>query len=263
MEIVISLGIVAIATAIILNLAGFAQHSPCSVSDLQYVNFQLKFQLLLLALAMAVLLILLLVSKENLALFLAPGDVTASASAVWWLGIPEGTSWSGLGLGLSFIITLGTSTFVYLQFRKYGGAFRKLVRYLPWVLLFSLTNSFSEEVIYRLGIIVPLYGTVAPACIMLISAVAFAAPHLRGMPNGLVGVVMAGFLGWLLAKSVLETHGIFWAWFIHFLQDVVIYSAFVMTAASAKLRLSPGQDLPLVSRKGQQARSTQTPRHRR
>jgi hypothetical protein len=42
---------------------------------------------------------------------------------------------------------------------------------------------------------------------------------------------MAGLLGWLLAKSVLETNGIFWAWCIHFLQDIVIFSAFVMAAA--------------------------------
>lgn len=42
---------------------------------------------------------------------------------------------------------------------------------------------------------------------------------------------MAGLLGWLLAKSVLETNGIFWVWGIHFLQDVVIFSAFVLAGA--------------------------------
>jgi hypothetical protein len=100
------------------------------------------------------------------------------------------------------------------------------------VLLFSFTNSFSEEVVYRLGVIVPLVGSVDTAYILLISAVAFGAPHLRGMPNGIVGALMAGLLGWLLAKSVVEINGIFWAWFIHFLQDIVIFSAFVMAAAN-------------------------------
>jgi uncharacterized protein len=90
------------------------------------------------------------------------------------------------------------------------------------------------EVAFSLGIVVPLYGTVEASYIMLISAIAFGAPHLRGMPNGLIGAVMAGFLGWLLAKSVLETHGIFWAWFIHFLQDVVIFSAFIMAATDGR-----------------------------
>jgi hypothetical protein len=40
-----------------------------------------------------------------------------------------------------------------------------------------------------------------------------------------VGVVLAGFLGWFLAKSVLETRGIGLAWFIHFVLDVIIFVA--------------------------------------
>jgi hypothetical protein len=35
---------------------------------------------------------------------------------------------------------------------------------------------------------------------------------------------MAGFLGWFLGKSMLETRGLFWAWFIHFWQDVLIFA---------------------------------------
>jgi hypothetical protein len=33
-------------------------------------------------------------------------------------------------------------------------------------------------------------------------------------------VVLAWFLGWILAKSMLETRGLAWAWFIHFVQDM-------------------------------------------
>lgn len=168
----------------------------------------------------------------NFATFLAPGNIAAPAKGVSWLGIPEGESWRSLGVSLSIFITLGTFTFVYFQFRKSVGDLKQRLPYLPWVLLFSLTNSFSEEVVYRLGVIVPLAGSVDADYILLISAVAFGVPHLRGMPNGIVGVLMAGFLGWLLAKSVMETNGIFWAWFIHFLQDIVIFSAFVMAAAN-------------------------------
>ena len=43
------------------------------------------------------------------------------------------------------------------------------------------------------------------------------------MPYGIIGVVMATLLGWFLGRSVLETRGIFWAWGIHFLQDVAIF----------------------------------------
>ncbi|MFT6001338.1 MAG: hypothetical protein ACI95T_000082 [Flavobacteriales bacterium] len=37
--------------------------------------------------------------------------------------------------------------------------------------------------------------------------------------------MLAVFFGWLLAKSIIETEGVFWAWLIHFLQDVIIFSA--------------------------------------
>jgi hypothetical protein len=46
--------------------------------------------------------------------------------------------------------------------------------------------------------------------------------HYFGTPGKIPGVLLAGFLGWFLAKSIGETHGFFWAWLIHFLQDVVI-----------------------------------------
>jgi hypothetical protein len=36
------------------------------------------------------------------------------------------------------------------------------------------------------------------------------------VPNGVIGVVMATCLGWLLGKAMLETRGFFWAWFITF-----------------------------------------------
>jgi hypothetical protein len=44
-----------------------------------------------------------------------------------------------------------------------------------------------------------------------------------------LGVLLAAFIGWFLSKSMIETQGFFWAWFIHFLQDVVIYFALIMT----------------------------------
>jgi hypothetical protein len=39
---------------------------------------------------------------------------------------------------------------------------------------------------------------------------------------------MAGFLGWLLAMSLVETQGIFLAWAIHFVQDVVIITSMIL-----------------------------------
>ena len=232
MEVMLAFVIVVAATTIILNLGRLANKSPYSVSGLEYINTQFKYQALLLSVAGVVLFCLYFVNAANLWSYLAPGNIAAPAKGVAWLLISDNQSWASVGATLSVFITLVTSSFVYLHFRKSGKGLKQVLPYLPWVLLFSLTNSFSEEVVYRLGIIVPLIGSVDTAYILLFSAVAFGALHLRGMPNGIVGALMAGFLGWLLAKSMIETNGIFWAWLIHFLQDIPIFSAFVMAAAN-------------------------------
>jgi hypothetical protein len=52
------------------------------------------------------------------------------------------------------------------------------------------------------------------------------------MPSGIIGAVMAGVLGYVMAKSVYETKGIFWAWAIHFLQDVIIIGPLFLISAS-------------------------------
>ena len=40
---------------------------------------------------------------------------------------------------------------------------------------------------------------------------------------GLTGVLLAGVGGWFFAKSMIETRGIAWAWFLHFLADFTVY----------------------------------------
>ena len=37
------------------------------------------------------------------------------------------------------------------------------------------------------------------------------------------------FMGWLLGKAMVETRGLFWAWWIHFLSDVVIFTFLAVT----------------------------------
>jgi uncharacterized protein len=201
----------------------------------EYIKSQSKYQLRLFLAAGFVLCLLQLCAPETLLRFFSIGYLAAPATKVEWLGIAEGETWLSLGLTLSISITAATFAFVYFQFRGKVGKLRHTFSYAGWILLFSASNSFSEEIIFRLGVIVPLYGDVETSSILLISAVAFGVPHLRGMPNGIIGACMAGLLGWVLAKSVIETNGFFWAWFIHFLQDIVIYSAFVMAAMARRI----------------------------
>jgi uncharacterized protein len=233
MEVVSVVMLLTIITVLLLNLNQFSEKIPISVSKLSYVNTQFKYQISLVFLSLFVLLILYLVYRENFQIYVALGDIATPARDVPILGIAENESWLGIGLSFSFFVTVITAGFVFLAFRKLVKKFKYLLPFMGWVILFSLTNSFAEEVIYRLGVIVPLAGILNPNWIFLISAVAFGLPHFRGMPNGVMGVVLAGFLGWVLAKSVFETQGLFWAWVIHLLQDIVIISAFIMSAIVA------------------------------
>ncbi len=226
----LALSIVGVGTLLVLGLGRLAALAPLPLSGVGFLDTQATYQALLFGVAALVLLVLHVACKPKLARFLGVGTISAPARRVGWLGVAEGESWLGLGLRMSVIVTLVTCAFIYLHLRSALGESVRVVALLPWILLFSLTNSFSEEVIYRLGVVVPLAGSADPARILALSAIGFGLPHWGGMPSGAVGVLMAGFLGWLLAKSVLETGGIFWAWLIHFLQDVVIFSAFVMAA---------------------------------
>ena len=84
--------------------------------------------------------------------------------------------------------------------------------------------------IFRMGIVSPLKGLLQPMTIFIISAILYALPHMAGMPSGLIGATMTGILGLILAKSLYETNGFFWAWIIHFLQDVIIIGTLFLMA---------------------------------
>jgi membrane protease YdiL (CAAX protease family) len=117
---------------------------------------------------------------------------------------------------------------MYFQLKIAGVDYRYFVFSLLWSIPFSMANAFSEEAIFRIGIISPLYGIFSISVIVLISGVVFGAPHYFGMPSGIIGALMAGFLGWLLAMSLIETQGLLIAWAIHFAQDVVIITSMIL-----------------------------------
>ena len=74
------------------------------------------------------------------------------------LGIKQGDSWLKTGLSLCFVITGVTAVFMYFQLKKVDIDWSLLQNGIFWILLFSLINSFGEEMIYRIGIISPLKG---------------------------------------------------------------------------------------------------------
>ena len=131
-----------------------------------------------------------------------------------------------LSLGtLAFLLIAAFPSFI-AQFNNgtLGSRLGQVLVLMPLVLLFAVMNAFSEELTYKASFLSVLNDPVGKRQALLLMATFFGLGHYYGVPYGIVGVLMAGLLGWLLGKSMLETRGFFWAWFIHFLQDVLIFS---------------------------------------
>ena len=199
----------------------------------QAVNRHLVYQPLTLLLALGFLVALRGMRAAVFRTYFRKGDISAPVVPVPMIGLkpPPHQNWYHVGRDFALVITLVTAAIIYFQVvRGHEISPALLWRGLPFSLLFSLINSFVEESITRLGVIVALQGVVSDKYLPIISAAIFGAVHYWGSPGGVVGVLAAGFLGGVLAKSILETQGIFWAWFIHFLQDMVILTALFGTS---------------------------------
>jgi len=192
------------------------------------INRQLVYQIITLLLSLGFLGGLRLLRKEVLLTYFRKGDLRAKVIPVPALGLKPKPhqSWWHVGRDFALVISLITAVIIYFQLIR-GQALSpaRLWLVLPFSLLCSLSNSFVEEMLTRLGVVVALKGVASERAIPLVSALIFGGVHYWGSPGGIAGVLAAGFLGWFLAKSILETKGIFWAWLIHFIQDVIILTA--------------------------------------
>lgn len=222
---------------IVLPLAALATLSliPLSTKVAPHLHFHLgsgpvvdslaASQLLMLGLVAVVACMIWLINPAGFGKYARLGDWGAPAEKLSLLGIRQGESWLRVGLIYSLMISLGTGAFMWF------GVYRQMhiawLAALPWVLVFSLTNSFTEEMLTRFSLAAGLDGVLSKQAICWWSATIFGGAHYFGTPGGVLGVLMAGFLGWLMAKAVLETKGMGWAWVIHFLQDVIILFAFI------------------------------------
>jgi len=203
-----------------------------SISEHDFINFQFNYQFLLLLITVVSLATTYFLNKENFSTYFSLGNVSAPAAEMTVFGIKQNDSWLKTGVSLTIFISLATAIFMYFQLEKAQVNWVLLQSGILWILLFSLTNSFGEEMIFRMGIVSPLKGLLSPMSIYIISAILFGFPHLAGMPSGLVGATMAGVLGLILAKSLYETNGFFWAWTIHFIQDVIIICSLFLLAST-------------------------------
>jgi membrane protease YdiL (CAAX protease family) len=170
-------------------------------------------------------------------------DIFAVASPPWivWakLGLlavaaASTIAWDTLRPLRSFYIAIGLLAFLLFFGRPSASRLLQAMPLLPVVLILAAMNAFNEEMTYRSTLLAGLESVVGGRQALWVSAMFFGLGHYFGVPFGWVGVGMAAFLGWMLGKAMLETRGFFWAWFIHFVQDVMIF--YFMAAGS----IAPG-----------------------
>jgi hypothetical protein len=150
-------------------------------------------------------------------LFLCKGNLAAPAQ-------PFGVSWRWLGPALMLVFGLVLSGYLYLTVHPNFSVSDRIIRTLPWSIAVATLNAASEEFQFRSVLLAHLRGVFRPAETALLTAVFFGLGHYYGQPSGPLGVLMAGFAGWIWARSMIETRGGVWAFLIHFVQDIVIFA---------------------------------------
>jgi membrane protease YdiL (CAAX protease family) len=165
-------------------------------------------------------------------LFLSRGNLSAPAQPIPFLGLRKPIPWTVFGPAL--LVVFGVALPLFLYFTVYPDFTNRgrILRYLPWILLVAALNAANEEFQFRSVLLAHLRNVVSPAEGVLLTAVLFGLGHYYGQPSGPLGVVMAGIAGWFWARSMIETRGFVWAFFIHMVQDIVILSFLAVATAT-------------------------------
>ncbi len=155
--------------------------------------------------------------------FFVPGNLKAPAKPIPLI-LDRPPTWQYLGVYIAAAMSLGLGVFVFVFGKPPALEILKgVVPFLPWVALFAMSNAYGEEMMYRAPWLATLEGATGSTQALLMTAVYFGIAHFYGVPYGITGVIMAFIPGWLMGKAMLETRGFWWAWFIHFCMDFVIF----------------------------------------
>jgi membrane protease YdiL (CAAX protease family) len=88
--------------------------------------------------------------------------------------------------------------------------------------MLAAINAFQEEFVYRNVIAGAVRTNFGPVQAVAVSAFIFGVGHWNGLPAGVLGVLMTLALGIMTATAMIQTRGIFWSGFMHFVPDCVL-----------------------------------------
>jgi uncharacterized protein len=227
MKMFYTLLIVGIATILLVTAGTLANQINLQIHSNSFVNGLAKYQAFALTVGILTTIAILILNPESKQ-FLNVGQLSTIAEKEKWLGINGKSSWRVNGLQLLFFVSIATGIFMFLAVKYTNSISNFQWSFIPLVLLFSLTNSLTEELIFRFSIVGGLFNHYPKLTILIVSAILFGLPHYFGYPNGFIGILMSGILGYILCKATIETKGLSIAWTIHFIQDIIIFTALMM-----------------------------------
>jgi membrane protease YdiL (CAAX protease family) len=227
MKMFYTLLVVGIATALLVTAGAFTNQITLQIHPNTFVNGLAKYQVFALVVGILTTIAILILNPESKQ-FLNIGQLSTISEKEKWLGINGKSSWKLNGLQLLLFVSIATGVFMFLAVKYTNSINNFQWSFIPLILLFSLTNSLAEELIFRFGIVGGLFNQYPKLILLIISAVLFGLPHYFGSPSGVIGILMSGVLGYILCKATIETKGLSIAWTIHFVQDVIIFTALII-----------------------------------
>ncbi|MBZ0297495.1 MAG: CPBP family intramembrane metalloprotease [Anaerolineae bacterium] len=155
--------------------------------------------------------------------FLTVGKLNAIAEPERW-GIPrKAETWPGFGGRYALIIIVLLLLFMVPGLQPPISLSSLSSGLVLFAALCALMNAFAEEFLYRAALlpqVLPLFGKGSS---LFLIASWFGLAHYFGIPMGITGVIITTIGGWVFAKAMVETHGIGWSMFLHFISDFTIY----------------------------------------
>jgi membrane protease YdiL (CAAX protease family) len=161
-------------------------------------------------------------------LYIAWGDPKAPASPSRLLQGNKTLPWNKVVWGWLPWYVVIVLLIVWFQVRPTFTQVSQAFIFLPLLFLAAVLNAFGEEFIFRSVMLARLEPAVGSQQAIWMAAGLFGFMHYFGYPNGIPGVLLAGYLGWIAAKSMVETGGFVWAMLIHIIGDFLLYFFMVM-----------------------------------
>ena len=191
--------VIAAAGAALLLLGRWvAQRGGAHLVQNPEIDRQLLYQPLSAGIAAATIFSIKVLLPESASYFRV-GTLGAPVAGLNWMGFESSDSWLSIGIAVGLMITAVTTIVVWFQVKRKG---ELDVRHMLQLFLLSVPcaffNAVVEEAIFRLALCNALGATLSMMSVALISGLLFGLPHYFGHPGKLPGVVLAGFLGWLM-----------------------------------------------------------------